>query len=358
MQDYYAVIMAGGVGSRFWPLSKEILPKQFLDLLGTGQTLLQKTYERLSKLVPQQNIFILTNDQYDNLVKQELPEVTNRQIVLEPNMRNTAPCILLSALKIDKENPNATMIIAPSDHWIDQEEVFIKDISLAFETCQQKNLLLTLGIQPTQPHTGYGYIKYKKSTSSPIKEVRRFTEKPDYYTAKSFLDSGDYLWNAGIFIAKAKDLIRAYQKHLPDMAELFMENITALNTAEEESFLLKNYKRAENISIDYGIMEKADNVVVLPVSFEWNDLGSWGSLYEKLPKDENANVVVNTDTYLENSTGNIIHTPKGRVVVLKDLKDYIVVENEEVLMIYPKDKEQEIKEVRTKVQEKFGKDLG
>lgn len=358
MQDYYAVIMAGGVGSRFWPLSKEILPKQFLDLLGTGQTLLQKTYERLSKLVPQQNIFILTNDQYDNLVKQELPNVTNRQIVLEPYMRNTAPCILLSALKINKENPNATMIIAPSDHWISQEEVFIKDISLAFETCQQKDLLLTLGIQPTQPHTGYGYIKYKKNASSPIKEVRRFTEKPDYYTAKSFIDSGDYLWNAGIFIAKAKDLIRAYQKYLPDMTELFMKNIAALNTAEEESFLLKNYKSAENISIDYGIMEKADNVVVLPVSFEWNDLGSWGSLYEKLPKDKNANVVVNTDTYIENSTGNIIHTPKGRVVVLKDLNDYIVVENEEVLMIYPKAKEQEIKEVRAKVQEKFGKDLG
>lgn len=358
MQDHYAVIMAGGVGSRFWPLSKEILPKQFLDLLGTGETLLQKTYDRLSKLVPNENIFILTNDQYDDLVKLELPQITDRQIVLEPDMRNTAPCILLAALKLYKENPNATMIIAPSDHWIEEEDIFISDIQTGFETCDKNDLLLTLGIRPTQPHTGYGYIKYQHDSNATVKPVKRFTEKPDYYTAQSFYESGDYLWNAGIFMAKAHVLIDAYKAHLPEMTDLFLKGLDQLNTAHEKEFLSQNYIKAENISIDYGIMEKADNVVVLPASFSWNDLGSWGSLYDKLPKDKNANVIVNTNTYVEDSKGNIIHTPKGRIVVMKDVNDFIVVENEEVLMIYPKDKEQEIKKVRNKVRKKFGKDLG
>lgn len=358
MQNYYAVIMAGGVGSRFWPLSKEVLPKQFLDLLGTGETLLQKTYARLQKLVPEQNIFILTNDQYNELVKEELPQITDRQLVLEPEMRNTAPCILLSALKIKKENPNATMIIAPSDHWIEGEEDFAKDILLGFQTCSEQDLLLTLGIPPTQPHTGYGYIKYARDSSSPVKEVKRFTEKPDYYAAQSFYDSGNYLWNSGMFLGKADTLIKTYKTYLPEMADLFTKGWDALNTKKESSFLDKHYKEAENISIDYGVMEKAENVVVLPASFAWNDLGSWGSLYDKLPKDKDHNVIVNTNTYLEDSKGNIIHTPKGRIVVMKDLNDFIVVENEEVLLIYPKDKEQGIKEIRKKVQRKFGKELG
>ncbi len=358
MQDYYAVIMAGGVGSRFWPLSKEVLPKQFLDLLGTGETLLQKTYNRLHKLVPEKNIFILTNDQYDKLVKEELPQITDRQLVLEPEMRNTAPCILLSALKIKKENPNATIIIAPSDHWIEEEEKFARDIQQGFTACSQKNLLLTLGIPPTQPHTGYGYIKYKRDSTTLIKGVKRFTEKPDYYTAQSFYESGDYLWNSGMFMGKAQTLIDTYTTYLPDMAALFIKGWETLNTENEKDFLLEHYKEAENISIDYGIMEKADNVAVLPASFIWNDLGSWGSLYDKLPKDRDHNVIVNTDTYAEDSKGNIIHTPKGRVVVMKDLNDYIVVENDEVLLIYPKDKEQGIKEIRRKVQIKFGKELG
>lgn len=358
MENHYAVIMAGGVGSRFWPLSKEILPKQFLDLLGTGETLLQKTYHRMAQIVAEENIFILTNEQYQGLVKMELSQITDRQIVLEPAMRNTAPCILLSALKIKKENPQATIIISPSDHWIENEEAYISDVLTGFKASEEEDILLTLGIKPTQPHTGYGYIKFKADAAAVVKPVKRFTEKPDYYTAQSFLEAGNYLWNAGIFIAQAAVLVEAFQKHLPEMAAQLYQGYADFNTAREEKFLNTHYNSLESISIDYGIMEKAENVAVLPASFEWNDLGSWGSLYDKLPKDKNKNVIVNTDTFIDNAQGNIIHTPKGRLVVLKDLDDYIIVENEKVLMIYPKSKEQEIKEVRASVQAKFGEDLG
>jgi len=357
-KDYYAVIMAGGVGSRFWPLSKEVLPKQFLDLLGTGQSLLQKTYERLAAIVPEQNIFILTNESYETLVKENLPAISERQIVLEPDMRNTAPCILLSALKIQKENPHASMIVAPSDHWIENEKEFEKDVNTAFKVSAKENIIMTLGIQPDFPHTGYGYIKYDPKDSNKVKKVIKFTEKPDYETAREFLKAGNFLWNAGIFIAGVKNLIEAFQHHLPDMHNLFQKGYSCLNTSEEKAFLKENYSQSENISIDYGIMEKAYNVEVLPVSFDWNDLGSWGSLYDKMAKDEHENVIINTQTYLEDAERNIIRTPKGRVVVIRGLKDFIVVENEEVLMIYPKEVEQEIKETRAKVQEKFGQELG
>lgn len=356
--DYYAVIMAGGVGSRFWPLSRKALPKQFLDLLGTGQTLIQKTYDRLAKIIPQENIFILTNDLYEELVKENLPQITDRQIVLEPEMRNTAPCILLSALKIQKENPNAMMIVAPSDHWIEDEEEFAEDVKTAFEDSKKDNTIMTLGIQPSFPHTGYGYIKYDKEDVSTVKKVEKFTEKPDYDTAKTFLKAGNYLWNAGIFISSTQCLSKAFETYLPEMYKLLHQGFSCLNTSEEEAFLKTAYPKAENISIDYGIMEKATNVEVLPVYFDWNDLGSWGSLYDKLEKDEEENVIVNTEVLLENSRENIIRAPKGKIVVVKDLNNFVIVENEKILMIYPKSAEQEIKETRQKVQEKFGKDLG
>lgn len=356
--DYYAVIMAGGVGSRFWPLSTKEMPKQFLDLLGTGETLIQTTYNRLSKIIPEQNIFILTNDSYEELVKRELPDITDRQIVLEPALRNTAPCILLSALKIQKENPNGKMIVAPSDHWIGDEDEFAKDVKTAFEAVEKEETIMTLGVQPNFPHTGYGYIKYDLDESDRVKKATKFTEKPNYETAKEFLGAGNYLWNAGIFIAHTRNLIDAFEKHLPEVYFLLNRGVECLNTEKEKAFLNKEYGKARNISIDYGIMEKATNVKVLPVSFDWDDLGSWGSLYKKMPKDLNENVVINSATYQENSHRNIIHTTKDKIVVLKGLNDYIVVENEGILMIYPKSEEQKIKEIRSKVQEKFGEDKG
>lgn len=357
-KNNYVVIMAGGVGSRFWPLSTQSLPKQFLDLLGTGQTLIQKTYERLSKVVPQENIFILTNKRYAELVKTELPEVTNRQIVLEPAMRNTAPCILLSVLKIRKENKNACVMIAPSDHWIEDEEEFVQEIEDSFQICATNNDIMTLGVEPTFPHTGYGYIKYNKEEESFIKKVEKFTEKPDYETARSFLKAGNYLWNAGIFISKVSTLTTAFKEHLPKMYAVLTKGNAALNTAEEKVFLEENYQKTENISFDYGIMEKATSVSVVPVKFDWNDLGSWGSLYDKMTKDDNNNVIINAKAYVDETTKNIIHTPKDKIVVVKGLENYVIVENEEVLLIYPKREEQKIKKVRDEVKKEFGEHLG
>lgn len=357
-KNYYAVLMAGGVGSRFWPVSKQSYPKQFHDMLGTGETLIQKTFSRLEKLIPAENIYILTNALYEDLVQEQLPKVESRQIVLEPSMNNTAPCILLSSLKIQKENPDALMIVAPSDHWIEDETAFIENVQTSFDACQRnQELLMTLGIQPSFPHTGYGYIQYEEQDRTPIKKVINFTEKPDYTRAKTFLAEGNYVWNAGIFIWSAKAILSAFNTHLPAMFALFTAGRKDYNTESEKGFIEKNYSKSENISIDYGIMEKSEKVSVLPAKFDWNDLGSWGSLYDKLKKDQNDNVVVNAKSYIENSSGNIVRTTKGKTVVLKDLNEYIVVENEEVLLICPKKDEQEIKVLRNSVKEKFGEEL-
>ncbi len=322
--NYYAVIMAGGIGSRFWPVSTEDFPKQFHDLLGSGQSLIQKTYSRLLKIIPKNNILILTNERYKKLVLEQLPEVSETQLVLEPAMRNTAPCILLSALKIQKKNPNAIMLVAPSDHWIEDENAFKKNIITAFDACEKEDILMTLGIPPTFPNTGYGYIKFDKQEPSTRKKVLQFTEKPNYATAKGFLNEGNYLWNAGIFIWNTKSIIDCFSSHLPDMFALFSKGITTLNTAEEMDFINKNYTTSENISIDYGILEKATNVFTLTADFDWNDLGTWGSLYEKLSKDQNNNAVVRAKTLLINAENNIIQTNSGKTVVVSDLSNYII----------------------------------
>lgn len=357
-KDNYAVIMAGGVGSRFWPVSKMSYPKQFHDMLGTGKSLLQQTFTRLAKIVPENQILILTNLEYVDLVKQQLPEINKERIIAEPAMRNTAPCILLSALKINKENPKARMIVAPSDHWIEDEEAFAKDINLAFEACAQKDVLMTLGIKPTFPNTGYGYIKYKKEDSGDVKKVETFTEKPDYPTAKTFLKEGNYLWNAGIFIWKSSFIIDQYQDFLPHMFSTFEKHWSRLNTNEEEPFLEKYYPEFENISIDYGILEKAQQVGVIEADFDWSDLGTWGSLHGELPKDENENVSVNANSIFIDTKNTILRTSKNKIAVVKGLNDYIVIENEEALVILPKKDEQEIKAIRNMVMEKFGKNHG
>ena len=348
-KNYYAVIMAGGVGSRFWPVSTSEFPKQFHDMLGTGETLIQKTYSRLSKMVPAENILILTNEAYNELVLQQLPEIKQEQVLLEPAMRNTAPCILYASLKIKKQNPDAVMIVAPSDHWIEDETAFLADLALAFDCASKEEVLMTLGIKPTFPNTGYGYIEYDKSASSPVKKVERFREKPDYATAKSFIESGNFLWNAGIFIWSVRSINNAFESLQPVMYGLFNEGWDYYNSPGEKSFIAEYYGNAENISIDYAVMESAPNVYVIPASFDWNDLGTWGSLHEKLAKDENDNTVVNANLFIENSKGNIIRTDNGKVVIIDGLQDYIVVDRNEILLIYPKEKEQEIKKIASLV---------
>lgn len=356
--DYYAVIMAGGVGSRFWPVSKVDFPKQFHDMLGTGQTLIQRTYSRLIKSIPPQNILILTNERYSELVLEQLPEIHPRQVVTEPAMRNTAPCILYAALKIQKENPNAQMLVAPSDHWIEDEAAFTKDMQQCFDTCAKDDVLMTLGIQPAFPNTGYGYIEYDKAATSAIKKVAKFREKPDYQTAKQFIEAGNFLWNAGIFIWSVKSIVKAFAQFQPEMTTLFAEGVSLYNTLQEPAFIQENYVKSENISIDYAILEQAGNVHVLPASFDWNDLGTWGSLYDKLEQSSptvDKNAVVNARVLANNSTGNMIKTDTNKIVVVEGLEDYIIVDEKEVLMVYPKAKEQEIKATRKEIEELFGK---
>lgn len=344
-KNKYAIIMAGGVGSRFWPVSTPELPKQFHDMLGSGQTLLQKTFARLSKIIPTQNIFILTNQNYFHLVNNQLPEIKTEQIFLEPAMRNTAPCILYASLKIQKLNPNATMVVAPSDHWIENETAFSKNLEACFEKSISENTLITLGIQPTFPNTGFGYIEYSKTDDSTFKKVAQFREKPNYETAKSFLSSGNFLWNAGIFIWNVKSILNAFQQFQPQMFTLFNNGLNNLNNTTEANFISENYPKAENISIDYAILEKAGNVYVLPAAFDWNDLGTWSSLHEKLPKDNQQNAIINAKVVLENASNNIIRSEGKKLMVINGLSDYIIVDKDNVLLIYPKNKEQEIKTV-------------
>ena len=311
-KNYYAILMAGGVGSRFWPVSTESFPKQFHDMLGTGDTLLQKTFQRLNKLIPTENIFILTNEKYNDLVLQQLPEVKQKQVVLEPAMRNTAPCILYASLKIQKLNPDAVMIVAPSDHWIEDETAFTQNVQQAFQFCEQNDALMTLGIKPTFPNTGYGYIECGNDSEENISEVIQFREKPDYDTAKQFLAQGNFLWNAGIFMWSASSVINAFKNNQPELFQHFNKGMELYNTDAEAKFIEENYANAENISVDYAIMESSKNVYVIPATFDWNDLGTWGSLYDKLDKDQNQNAVVNAKTLVEDASGNMIRTAKEK----------------------------------------------
>ncbi|WP_430908861.1 mannose-1-phosphate guanylyltransferase [Maribacter sp. 2-571] len=352
--NYYAVLMAGGVGSRFWPISTTENPKQFHDMLGTGDTLIQKTFKRLQKFVPTANILILTNERYNDLVLEQLPLVKQEQVVLEPAMRNTAPCILYAALKIQKMNPNGLMIVAPSDHWIEDEEAFAKDVTTCFKKCEEGDVLCTLGIQPTFPNTGFGYIEFEKSEAQGLKKVHQFREKPDYETAKEFLAQGNFLWNAGIFMWSVKTIVNAFKNFQPTQYSLFESGISCYNNTDEKEFIQENYPKAENISIDYAILERSKSIFVLPATFDWNDLGTWGSLYDKLDKDTDNNAVVGSKVISQDAHGNMIRSPKDKIVVVDGLENYIIVDKEEVLLIYPKSKEQDIKQVLTKVKSTFG----
>ena len=358
MKNYYAVLMAGGVGSRFWPVSTSEHPKQFHDMLGAGVTLLQKTFQRLNSFIPAENILILTNDSYGDLVMDQLPGIKEEQVVKEPSMRNTAPCILYAAMKIHKMDPNAVMIVAPSDHWIEQEEKFAQDVQICFDKCQEEDAICTFGIVPTFPNTGFGYIEFSKENGQDkehnLKRVVQFREKPDYKTAKDYIEQGNFLWNAGIFMWSVRTIINAFKKYQSAQYELFNEGFEFYNTPKEQDFIEANYAKADNISIDYAILERAEDIHVLPASFDWNDLGTWGSLYDKLDKDRNENALINAQLMSINSGHNIVRTEAGKLVVIEDLNDYIIVDKEEVLLIMPKSKEQEIKSVLASVKEHFG----
>jgi len=353
-KNYYAVLMAGGVGSRFWPVSTTHNPKQFHDMLGTGHTLIQKTFARLNRFIPTENILILTNERYNDLVLEQLPTVKQEQVVLEPAMRNTAPCILYAALKIQKMNPNAVMIVAPSDHWIEDEQAFENNVIQCFDKCAKEEVLCTLGIQPAYPNTGFGYIEYEKQDINTIKKVAQFREKPDLDTAKHFLEQGNFLWNAGIFMWSVSTIINAFKTHQASQFALFEHGMSCYNTSDEQHFIAENYPKAENISIDYAILENSKAIYTLPATFDWNDLGTWGALYEKLDKDKNQNAVVNSETLLMDSKGNMIRSSKDKIVVVDGLEDYIVVDKDDILLIYPKSKQQDIKKVRNQVGSDFG----
>ncbi len=343
----YCVIMAGGVGTRFWPISRTTHPKQFIDILGTGETLIQQTYKRFLKIFPRENIFIITNIAYKNLVKEQIEGIEDRQIICETARRNTAPCIALSSHKISLICPDANVVFAPSDHIIMDDDIFIEIIQSALNATRKNDWLLTLGITPTRPDTGYGYIQFKDEIVFPedprIFKVKTFTEKPAYEMAKSFVNSGDFLWNSGIFIWSLKSILNAFDKYLPEINDLFADASRYLNTSQEEDYIRDTYTVCKSISIDYGIMEKASNVYVLRSNFRWSDLGTWGSLYEILPKNEEENCINGKNIITYDTNNCIININKNKLAVIQGLQDYIVVEADNVLLICKKSEEQQIR---------------
>lgn len=338
----YVVIMAGGIGSRFWPFSRTTFPKQFHDVLGTGKTMIQQTAERFEDLCSKENIFVVTNSLYKRLVQQQLPFLSDDQILCEPIGRNTAPCAAYACHKIYKKNSEANVIIAPSDHIILKEKEFDKIINKALDHVANNDLLLTLGIKPSRPDTGYGYIQFIESADD-INKVKTFTEKPVLDLAEKFLESGDFLWNAGIFVWSARSFLKALENHLPDMAEIFSEGKPFYWTPEESQYINRAYSLCKNVSIDYGIMEKANNVFVVPSDFGWSDVGTWKSLYDISEKTKELNVV-SGNIMLYNTSHCIIKTPFEKLVVIEGLENYIVAEFDNVLMICNKDNEQKVKD--------------
>ena len=358
MNNKYAVIMAGGVGSRFWPVSRQSFPKQFHDMLGTGKSLLQTTFDRLKKQVPENQILILTNTDYITLVQEQLPSVLIENIVAEPAMRNTAPCILLAALKIKKKNPNATMIVAPSDSYIENGAQFQRDLTTAFQFCEEHpEVLMTMGVEPDSPNTGFGYIEYLKSDAD-VKKVKQFREKPDLETATKYVAEGNFLWNSGTFIWSVDAVVSAFAKAETELFQLFQNGMAFYNEPTEQKFLEENYAKAKDVSIDYAVMERSTDVYVLPVDFGWNDVGTWGSLYSRLDKNEQGDAVVNAQLTSRDAGNNMIRTAKGKKVIVQGLKDYIIVDEDDVLMIIPIAADQNIKEIRNNAIEKYGKSIG
>lgn len=338
----YCVIMAGGIGSRFWPLSTKKFPKQFQDILGTGKTMIQQTYDRISRVVPNENIYVITSQEYVDLTANQLPEISRENIVGEPVMKNTAACNLYMVEKIAQKNSNANIIVLPADHLILKEDRFVEKAELAFKQASENDYLITLGIKPTRPDTGYGYIQFIEKRGEPFYKVKTFTEKPSLEIAKNFLQSGDFLWNAGIFVWNVKTIHRAFEKFLPEMAKQF--GICEYNTAAEKECIESIYPKVTKISIDNGILEKADNVYVIPADLGWSDLGTWTSVYENADKDDNNNAVVSKNILTYNSKGNIIRLKSSKAAIIDGLKNYIIVDTDKALLICPRSNDQQIKD--------------
>ena len=354
-KNNYVAIMAGGIGSRFWPISRTDFPKQFLDILNTGRTLIQATFDRFAKFIPAENIYIITFEQYKNIVAQQLPELPVENILCEPSRKNTAPCIAYISYKLHQLNKNANLICAPSDHIITDEAAFKTVCKDALQFTSHTKALITLGIKPTNPNTGYGYIQYDQhAVSENVFKVKTFTEKPDKQLAKTFMTSGDFLWNAGIFVWQVKNIIEAFEKHLPEMAEVFEAERNYFNTNQEKEAIERIYPQCINISIDYGVMEKADNVYLIPSSFGWSDLGTWASTYDNLEKDYLGNAVAGENVMVIDATNNMIHADNKKLVVLQGLDEFVVVDTHDVLLICKKEREQEIKEYVAEIKRNKG----
>jgi mannose-1-phosphate guanylyltransferase len=354
--------MAGGIGSRFWPLSRTTNPKQFLDILGIGKTFLQQTYDRFKSIMPAENILVVTNIIYADLVYAQLPDIPHANVLLEPLRRNTAPCIAYANQKILARNPKARIVVAPSDHLIIKEEEFLKVVELGLDFTGTHNALLTLGIKPNRPETGYGYIQVNdeqifEGTFSHFNKIKTFTEKPDIKLARIFLDSGDFFWNSGIFFWSAETINKAFERYLPEIGSLFAEGKSIYNTASEAEFIEAAYAQCRNISIDYGIMEKAENVYVFCSDFGWSDIGTWSSLYEHQVKNEEGNSIAGENVFSYKLQNCIVKFPDDKLVVLEGLKNYIVVESDNMLLVCRKQQEQNIKQFLNDVTLKKGNDF-
>jgi mannose-1-phosphate guanylyltransferase len=354
-KHHYVAIMAGGIGSRFWPMSRTDHPKQFLDILHTGKTLIQQTFDRFAKFIPKENIYVITSKEYVSIVKNQLPEIPEENILGEPSRKNTAPCLAYISFKLQKKDPAAALIAAPADHLILDEEKFISVCENALKFVNHMNAIVTLGIRPVYPNTGYGYIQHDGLEAVPgVHKVKTFTEKPNLELAKTFIASGDFLWNAGIFVWQVKNILKAFEKFLPEMYEVFAAEKEKFNTLEEATALEEIYPQCTTISIDFGVMEKADNVYVIPASFGWSDLGTWTSAWENMPKDYLENAVAGKNVVIVDSTKCMVHAPDDKLLLLQGLDDYIVVDTKDVLMICKKEKEQEVKDFVSEIKRNKG----
>jgi mannose-1-phosphate guanylyltransferase len=353
--NHYVAIMAGGIGSRFWPMSRTHYPKQFLDILGTGKTLIQATFDRFTRFIPAENIFIVTSREYESIVETQLPLVKKENILCEPSRKNTAPCIAYIAWRLNQANPKGALICAPADHLILDEMGFNKVCLEAMNFVEKHKALITLGIKPASPNTGYGYIQFdQQPVSDNVYKVKTFTEKPNTEIARSFVQSGEFLWNSGIFVWQARNIVAAFQHHLPEMAEVFETEKVHFNTPGETEAIERIYPQCTNISIDYGIMEKADNVYIIPSSFGWSDLGTWNSAYDNMEKDYLENAVAGDQVMVIDAAKCMVHVPDNKLVLLQGLEDFIIVDTQDVLLICKKDREQEIKEYVAEVKRNKG----
>ncbi|MFH0760824.1 MAG: mannose-1-phosphate guanylyltransferase [Bacteroidota bacterium] len=357
-KNTFVVIMAGGIGSRFWPYSRTRYPKQFLDILGTGKTLIRQTVDRFRELCPLENIMIVSNEEYGNLILEQLPGILPDQILLEPLRKNTAPCIAYANQRIGRINPDANIIVAPSDHLISNDQEFQRIINQGLGFVRNRDVLLTLGIMPSRPETGYGYIQVNGLEDFEgidcLKRVKTFTEKPNLELAKIFVESGDFYWNSGMFIWSLKAIEQAFSRHLTDMQSLFRDGAMVYGTPEESAFIKQVYGACDKISIDYGIMEKADNVYVQCADFGWSDLGTWGSLYEHLHQDESSNAVGQSRVMAFDAARNVVSMPDGKLAVIQGLENYIIVDTDDVLLICRKEDEQQIRMMVDEVKIKLG----